>query len=116
MVSAPFWTRARRSRESRRAPGPKLRGEITAKDTLIIGDRGVVHATVQAATVVVHGEVVGNVTASERVELKGSARVTGDVEAPVISVEAGAVLEGHCRMAKPKPADAPLAVVIALKG
>ena len=94
----------------------KLRGEITAKDTLIIGDRGVVHATVQAATVVVHGEVVGNVTASERVELKGSARVTGDVEAPVISVEAGAVLEGHCRMAKPKPADAPLAVVIALKG
>jgi len=93
----------------------KLRGEIMSRDTLIIGDQGVVHATVQAATVVVRGEVVGNVTASERVELKGSARVTGDVEAPVIVMEAGAVLEGHCRMAKPKPSEAPLTLVVPLK-
>ena len=94
----------------------KLRGEITAKDTLIIGDRGVVHATVQAATVVVHGEVVGNVTASERVELKGSARVTGDVEAPVVVMESGAVLDGQCRMTKEKPAEPALSLVVPMKG
>jgi len=67
----------------------KLRGEITAQDTLIIGDRGVVEATVRAAILVVHGQVIGDVTASERVELKGTARVIGDVEAPVIAMEAG---------------------------
>jgi len=85
----------------------KLRGEITAKDKLFIGDHGVVEATVRAATVVVRGKVVGNVTASERVELKGSARVTGDVEAPVIVMEEGAVLDGRCRMTKDKAAGAP---------
>ena len=94
----------------------KLRGEITAQDTLIIGDRGVVEATVRAATLVVHGRVLGNVRATERVELKGSARVTGDVEAPVIVMEAGAVLDGQCRMTKDKPAEAPLALVVPIKG
>jgi cytoskeletal protein CcmA (bactofilin family) len=93
-----------------------LSGEITSKDTLVVGEHGVVHATVRTATLVVHGEVVGNVTASERVELKSSARITGDVEAPVIVMEKGAVLDGHCRMTKAKPADAPHAVVIPIKG
>jgi len=78
----------------------KLRGEIMAKDTLVIGDHGVVEATVRAVILVIRGRVVGNVTASERVELKSGARVTGDVEAPVIVVEAGAVLEGQRRMTK----------------
>src|SRR5437870_3820240 len=65
----------------------KLRGEIVAKDTLVIGDHGVVEATVRAVVLVIRGRLVGKVTASERVELKSSARVTGDVEAPVIVVE-----------------------------
>jgi cytoskeletal protein CcmA (bactofilin family) len=95
----------------------KLRGEITARDTLIIGDHGVVEATVRAGTLVVRGQVVGNVTASESVELKSSARVTGDVEAPVIVMEKGAVLDGQCRMTRDKPAEAPQsAVVIPIKG
>jgi len=43
------------------------------------------------------------VTASEQVVLEASARVTGDVEAPVIVMAKGAVLDGHCRMTKAKP-------------
>jgi len=94
----------------------RVRGEITAKDTLIIGDHGVVEATVRAGTLVVRGQLVGNVTASERVELKSSARVTGDVEAPVIIMEAGAVLDGECRMTKEKPVEPALSLVIPIKG
>ncbi len=82
----------------------KLRGEITCKGTLIIGKTGVVQAAVEAEILVVHGEVIGNVTASERVELKASARVLGDVEAPIVSMEPGAVLDGRCCMVKEKPA------------
>ena len=44
------------------------------------------------------------------------ARVTGDVEAPVIVMEKGAVLDGHCRMTKAKPAEAPHGVVVPIKG
>src|SRR5436309_1476512 len=93
-----------------------LSGEITSKDTLVIGERAVVRATVRTATLVVRGEVVGNVTASEQVVLEASARVTGDVEAPVIVMAKGAVLDGHCRMTKAKPAEAPHGVVIPIKG
>ena len=95
----------------------KLRGEITASDTLVIGDHGVVEATVRAASVVVRGKVVGNVTASESIELKATARVTGDVEAPRIVMEAGAVLDGRCRMTIDEPAEAShSAVVVPIKG
>ena len=84
----------------------KFQGEIASTDTLIIGERGVVNATIRAGTVVINGELVGNVQATERVELKGSARVFGDVEAPVVVVEEGVLFEGHCRMTKSKPAEA----------
>lgn len=93
----------------------KVRGEIRAEDTLIIGEQAVVHATVSAASLVVHGELVGSVTARERVELTRSARVTGDIEAPVVVMEEGAVHDGHCRMTKVKSVETPLALVASLK-
>ncbi|MEX2224619.1 MAG: polymer-forming cytoskeletal protein [Candidatus Rokuibacteriota bacterium] len=76
----------------------KFQGEIASPDTLIIGERGVVNASVRAGTLVVNGELVGDVHASERVELTGKARVFGDLESPVIVLEEGVMFEGHCRM------------------
>lgn len=84
----------------------KLRGEIVSNDTLIVGEKAVVHANVRAGVVLVSGEVVGNVLATERVELRGKARVFGDIETPVVVVEEGVLFEGQCRMTKAKPAEA----------
>ena len=84
----------------------KFKGEISSKDTLIIGEKAVIHASIHAGIVLISGEVVGNVFASERVELRGTARVFGDVEAPVIVVEEGVLFEGHCRMPKEPAGDA----------
>jgi len=78
----------------------KLTGEIVTNDTLIAGETGVINADIRAGQALVSGEVVGNIQASERVELKRTARVFGDVEAPIIVVEEGVLFEGHCRMAK----------------
>jgi cytoskeletal protein CcmA (bactofilin family) len=83
----------------------KFSGEVLTNDTLIIGEKGVVNANVRAGTVVISGELVGNVLATERVELRGTARVFGDVEAPVVVVEEGVLFEGHCRMTKGNPAE-----------
>jgi cytoskeletal protein CcmA (bactofilin family) len=85
----------------------KLTGEIWSDDTLIIGEKGVVHASVRAGVVLVSGEVRGNILGTDRVELRGSARVYGDVEAPVIVVEEGVLFEGHCRMTKGRPGEGP---------
>ena len=81
----------------------KFKGEIVSNDTLIIGEKGVVNAQIRAGTILISGEVVGNVLGSERVELRGSARVFGDVEAPVVVVDEGVLFEGHCRMTKSRP-------------
>src|SRR5213595_1149579 len=81
----------------------KFKGEIASNDTLIIGEKGVVNASIRAGVILINGEVVGNVLGTERVELRGTARVFGDVEAPVVIVEEGVVFEGHCRMTKPRP-------------
>ena len=81
----------------------RFKGEISTTDTLIIGDKGVMNGDVRAGRVLISGEVVGNVSAAERVELKRTARVFGDVEAPVVVVEEGVLFEGHCRMTKANP-------------
>ena len=87
----------------------KFSGEIQSTDTLIVGEKGVVNATIHAGTVVISGEVVGNVHATERVELRGKARIFGDVEAPVVVMEEGVLFEGHSRMTKAKPVGTPAA-------
>src|SRR6266849_8512603 len=78
----------------------KFKGEISSNDTLIIGEKAVVKASIRAGVILISGEVVGNVLGTERVELRGTARVFGDVEAPVVIVEEGVLFEGHCRMPK----------------
>ena len=83
----------------------KFKGEISSNDTLIIGEKAVVKASIRAGIILISGEVVGNVFGTERVELRGTARVFGDVEAPVVVVEEGVMFEGQCRMTK-RPADA----------
>ncbi|OGK98120.1 MAG: hypothetical protein A3E31_09030 [Candidatus Rokubacteria bacterium RIFCSPHIGHO2_12_FULL_73_22] len=90
----------------------RFRGEIVSNDTLIVGEKGVVNASIRAGVVMINGEVVGNVLASERVELRGSARVYGDVEAPVVVVEEGVLFEGHCRMTKARPVETPIAAPV----
>jgi len=81
----------------------RFKGEISTTDTPIIGDKGVINGDIRAGQVLVSGEVVGNVSAAERIELKRTARVFGDVEAPVVVVEEGVLFEGHCRMTKVNP-------------
>ena len=83
----------------------KFTGEIFSDGTLIIGDKGVINATVRAGIVLVSGEITGNVLATERVELRGTARVFGDIEAPVIVVDEGVLFDGHCRMTKNRPGE-----------
>jgi cytoskeletal protein CcmA (bactofilin family) len=80
-----------------------FKGQISSEDTLIIGERAVVAADVRAGSVRVSGEVSGSVRAMERIELTRTARVYGDMEAPVVVVAEGAILDGHCRVAKPGP-------------
>lgn len=76
----------------------KLAGELVAADTLLVGEQGAIEADIQVGTAVISGEIKGNIVARERVELRGSARIFGDIESPVLVLEEGVFLEGRCMM------------------
>jgi len=73
----------------------QVEGSIALKNnSLTVGPNGSVKATVDAKAVVVQGKLEGNVQASDRVELRKSAVVTGDISTQRISIEEGAYLKG----------------------
>ncbi len=73
-------------------------GEITGKDSLTIGESAVVTAQIKAASIVVAGKISGDLTATQRIEIRPSAKVIGNLTAPVLVVHEGALFEGHCSM------------------
>ena len=74
-----------------------------ANHELTIGETGRVQAQLYAKSVVVIGHVTGNITATERVELKTSAVVEGDIHTPKLVVAEGAIVNGQVEMTKTPP-------------
>lgn len=75
-----------------------VEGEITAQDTLTIGDTAVVNAQVTGSAVVIHGRVTGDVTAKKRLEIRAPGKVFGNISTPSLVIHEGVVFEGHCTM------------------
>ncbi|MGA2390584.1 MAG: polymer-forming cytoskeletal protein [Candidatus Sulfotelmatobacter sp.] len=73
----------------------QVEGSIALKgNSLTVGPNGQVKASVDAKGVVVQGRLDGNILASDRVDLRKSAVVNGDISAQRISIEEGAFLKG----------------------
>ena len=83
-----------RSTESLRIDG-KVKGQVFCDQILTIGESGTVHAAIEGDTVVIAGEVKGDITARHKITLERTARVTGDLSTPGIVIQEGAVLEGR---------------------
>jgi cytoskeletal protein CcmA (bactofilin family) len=74
----------------------KVEGSIALKgNSLTVGPNGQVKASIDAKGVVVQGKLDGNIQASERVELRKSAVVNGDITTQRILIEEGAFLKGR---------------------
>ena len=76
---------------------------ISEKGTVIIGERATVDAAIRVGSAVVKGTVNGHIQAADRIEVYPPAKITGDIQAPVIAIESGVVFNGKCSMAKPDP-------------
>jgi cytoskeletal protein CcmA (bactofilin family) len=102
-----------------------IKGEVTGSESLYIdgrvegsinlsgnrvtvGRNGIVAANINAREIVVLGKVRGNLTASDRVDIRSDGSLTGDVVAARISIEDGAFFKGgiDIRKAGSKPEDA----------
>lgn len=75
-----------------------VKGKISLSASLIVENSGVVEADIETKHVEVSGNVTGNITANEKVELKADGRMVGDIKAPRILIADGAVFKGNVDM------------------
>ena len=82
-----------------------LTGKIASESgTLIVGATGRVDANITVAQAIISGTVNGDIFATEKLELTRTAKVIGNVQAPRLVIDDGAVFEGGCTMLKAKEA------------
>ena len=76
----------------------QVEGEITAQDTLTIGEAAVINAQITGSAIVIHGRVTGDVTARKRLEIRAPGKLIGNISTPSLVIHEGVVFEGHCTM------------------
>ena len=92
----------------------KLDGEVHTDGTLHLGDSAVINGNISAQSVVVRGKVNGNITAKEKIEIKGKTELFGDVRAAKLAIEEGVTFVGKTEVnpnkvspTPPRPAETP---------
>ena len=86
-----------------------VEGKIELRqNVLTIGPNGKIKAQVFAKSVIILGEVTGNVTATEKVDIRDNGSVDGDIAAPRVAIAEGAHFRGSIDMQRTggKPGDA----------
>jgi len=78
-------------------------GEVESDGTLVVGREAVIKGQVKVGQLVLGGTLSGEITASTRVTLHKTARFTGTMTTPALSVEEGAVIEGQLHMVSGGP-------------
>jgi cytoskeletal protein CcmA (bactofilin family) len=76
----------------------QVEGEISAQDTLIVGERAIVTAQISGNTVVIRGKVTGDINARKRVEIRAPGKLFGNIVTPSLVIHEGVIFEGHCSM------------------
>jgi len=76
----------------------KFKGEIITKGVLVIGEGAVVNAEVEADTIIVRGDVHGNLKAKKKIEIKDNGKLYGNINTPSLIIDEGVIFEGTCQM------------------
>jgi cytoskeletal protein CcmA (bactofilin family) len=85
----------------------RVEGELTLSRTLIVEPSGVVKANVAVKNAIVSGVVVGNINATESVELTREGRMVGDIHSPRVIIVDGASFRGRVDMGEVEPGRVP---------
>lgn len=74
----------------------QFEGEIKSKGTLFVGKTGVVKADIKVGNIIVEGKIHGNVQAQEKIDLRQSAQLFGDIKANKLIIAEGVSFVGNC--------------------
>lgn len=76
----------------------EFEGSVACPETLIIGKSGVVKAEVKVKNAIIGGKLIGNIVASNKIELQTGSHVEGDIQTARLVIDEGVFFEGNCRM------------------
>lgn len=83
--------------ESIRIDG-RVKGNITIKEGVILGEKSFVEGNIQADSLIVFGKIIGNIICKS-LQVKEQGIVNGDISTDTLNVEKGAIINGHLSMA-----------------
>ena len=76
----------------------RFKGEIKTENVLVIGQGARVEAQISVGTVIINGDVVGDIVAKQSVEIHAPGRLCGNICTPQLMIAKGVVFEGTTKM------------------
>ena len=76
----------------------EFKGDIGDPESLVIGKTGVVRANCKVKNAIIGGQLFGNITAENKVELQSGSHVEGDIKTKRLVIDEGVFFEGNCKM------------------
>lgn len=75
-----------------------VRGKVLCEGSVIVGPKGRVDADIYAETVLVGGEVNGNIVSKSKLEITTNGKLRGDIKTGSLIIAEGVLFEGKCQM------------------
>ena len=76
-----------------------IKGKIFSNQgTVIVGEKAVINAEITVDVAIIKGQAIGTIVARNKIEAYPPACIEGEIQAPVIVIEAGVLFNGNCVM------------------
>jgi cytoskeletal protein CcmA (bactofilin family) len=76
----------------------RFKGEVQTENVLVVGQGARVDATIMVGSIVVNGEINGDITAKTSVEIHAPGKVRGNITTPQLMIDKGVLFDGSCKM------------------
>jgi cytoskeletal protein CcmA (bactofilin family) len=76
----------------------EFEGVVNCPETLVIGKTGVVKAEINVKNAIVGGKVIGNIKATNKIELQSGSHIEGDIATNRLVIDEGVYFDGSCKM------------------
>lgn len=76
----------------------KFSGEVVTNEVLVVGDGALVKAEIEVGSLVLNGEIQGNVRAKHAIEIHAPGKLKGNIETPKLTIDPGVIFDGSCKM------------------
>lgn len=92
-----------------------INGAVKVTGTLILGASGSINGDVEAQSVVIGGEIIGDIVVKDKTELTSTARLIGNITTVLIVIDENAIFQGSCNMNQEVPGKRPRPASSALR-